>query len=151
MFGVGPQEMVLIGVLLLIVFGPSKLPSMARDFGRFVSEARHYMDEYKSELVSSVEEEDESPGQEKTFDLAIREGEMSPDKITVDEGDQVKLRVNSDSPIEFHLRGYSFLIEAEPGDPGELSFHAVISGRFEIEDHNSDPHEVLGELLVQPR
>jgi Tat protein translocase TatB subunit len=150
MFGIGPQEMVLIGVLLLIVFGPSKLPSMARDFGRFVSEARRHMDEYKSELVSSVEEEDESPEQEKTFDLAIQEGEMSPGKITVDEGDQVKLRVSSDSPVEFHLRGYSFLVEVEPGDPGELSFYAVSSGRFEIEDHNSDPHEVLGELLVQP-
>jgi Sec-independent protein translocase protein TatA len=149
MFGVGPQEMVLIGLLLLVVFGPGKLPSMARDFGRFVSEARLYIDEYKSELVSSVE--DESPEQEKTFELAIQEGEMTPAKISVDEGDQVNLRVTSDSSIEFHLHGYGFFAEVEPGDVGELSFYAAISGRFEIENHDSYPHEVLGELLVQPR
>jgi Sec-independent protein translocase protein TatA len=35
MFGVDLQEMVLIGLLLLIVFGPHKLSSMAWDFGRF--------------------------------------------------------------------------------------------------------------------
>jgi hypothetical protein len=45
---------------------------------------------------------------------------------------------------------YEDEFEAGPGDPGELSFEATISGRFDIENHNSDPHEVLGELLVQP-
>lgn len=89
--------------------------------------------------------------QEKTFDLAIQASTMTPDEITVDEGDQVNLRVTSDSPIEIHLHGYDLYAEAEPGDPGELSFDATISGRFEIENHNSDPHVVLGELLVQPR
>jgi TatA/E family protein of Tat protein translocase len=149
MFGVGPQEIVVIGLLLLVIFGPSKLPSMARDFGRFVSEAHRYIDEFKSQLVSSIE--GETPEQEKIFDLAIQEGAMTPDEITVDEGEQINLRVTSDSPIEFHLHGYDFSAEAGPGDPLELSFDATIAGRFEIENHNSHPHEALGELLVQPR
>lgn len=47
----------IIGVLFLIIFGPSKLPQMARDLGRFVSDARRSMDEFKGELLSSDDEE----------------------------------------------------------------------------------------------
>lgn len=61
MFGIGGQEMIIIGLLFLVVFGPSKLPQMARDLGRFVSEARRSMDEFKGELLSG-DEEDEDKG-----------------------------------------------------------------------------------------
>lgn len=53
MFGVGVQEAVIIGLLFLVVFGPGKLPGMARDFARFVSEVRRHLDEFKSELTST--------------------------------------------------------------------------------------------------
>lgn len=56
MFGVGFQEMLLVGLLLLVLFGPSKLPQMARDFGRFVNEARRSVDEFKEELMSEEPE-----------------------------------------------------------------------------------------------
>ncbi len=56
MFGIGVQEMVLVGLLYLVIFGPSKLPDMARDFGRFVSEARRSVEEFKDDLVSEEEE-----------------------------------------------------------------------------------------------
>jgi sec-independent protein translocase protein TatB len=54
-FGVGVPEMVIIGLLLLVVFGPKKLPSMAQDLGRFVSEARRSVEEFKKDLVSEGE------------------------------------------------------------------------------------------------
>jgi len=50
------QEMVIVGLLFLVIFGPSKLPAMARDLGRFVNEARRSVEEFKKDLVS--EEED---------------------------------------------------------------------------------------------
>ena len=56
MFGVGVQEMVFIGLLFLIIFGPSKLPQIARDLGQFVNEARRTVDEFKQDLI--LEEED---------------------------------------------------------------------------------------------
>lgn len=90
-----------------------------------------------------------SDSAEQTFDLAIEEGTMAPDEITVGEGEQVTFRITSDRPVEFHLHGYDLVEEVEPGEPAELSFDATISGRFEIEDHNTDT--VLGVLLVQPR
>jgi Tat protein translocase TatB subunit len=54
-FGVGAPEMVVIGLLLLVVFGPKKLPGMARDLGRFVSEARRSVEGFKKDLVSEGE------------------------------------------------------------------------------------------------
>ncbi len=55
MFGIGVQEMVIVGLLLLVIFGPSKLPEMARDVGRFVSEAHRSVEEFKEDLVSEEE------------------------------------------------------------------------------------------------
>ena len=52
MFGIGGEELVVIGLIFLIVFGPSKLPSMARDLGRFVNEARRSVDEFKTEIMT---------------------------------------------------------------------------------------------------
>ena len=56
MFGVGVQEMVFTGLLFLIIFGPSKLPQMARELGQFVNEARRAVDEFKEDLI--LQEED---------------------------------------------------------------------------------------------
>ncbi len=59
MFGIGGQEIVIIALLFLVIFGPSKLPQMARDLGRFVSEARRSIDEFKDELTAASDEEEE--------------------------------------------------------------------------------------------
>jgi Tat protein translocase TatB subunit len=58
-FGIGGQELIIIGLLFLVIFGPSKLPQMARDLGKFVTEARRSMDEFKGELLSDEDDEDE--------------------------------------------------------------------------------------------
>ena len=57
MFGVGFQEMLLVGILFLVLFGPKRLPQMARDLGSFVSKAQHMVDELKTDLMSEVEED----------------------------------------------------------------------------------------------
>ena len=62
MFGIGPQELIIIGLLALIIFGPGRLTSMARDLGRFVNEARGSIDELKFELESAGEDRDERLG-----------------------------------------------------------------------------------------
>jgi sec-independent protein translocase protein TatB len=59
MFGVGPQEMVIIGLIFLVIFGPGSLPKMARDMGRFVSEARRAIDDFKEEITVADEEDNE--------------------------------------------------------------------------------------------
>ena len=47
--------MVIVGLLFLVIFGPTKLPDMARDLGQFVNEARRSVDEFKKDLVSEEE------------------------------------------------------------------------------------------------
>ena len=95
--------------------------------------------------------ESSEPGetQEESVALAINGNNMSPAEVSVTEGDQVNLQITSDHPIEFHLHGYDLEEEVEPGEPGELSFEATMTGRFAIEDHDAETE--LGVLLVQPR
>jgi sec-independent protein translocase protein TatB len=71
MFGVGGQELVLIGLVLLIVFGPARAAQMARDLGSFAYKVRTSMEEFKAELTSVEEyelpehqEEDSKPSNE---------------------------------------------------------------------------------------
>ena len=52
MFGIGPQELLLLGLLVLLIFGPAKASGMARDLGRFVSGAQRSVDDLKSEFYS---------------------------------------------------------------------------------------------------
>ena len=51
MFGIGPQELLVIGLLILLVFGPIKAAGMAREMGRFVDGANRTVEELKSEIV----------------------------------------------------------------------------------------------------
>jgi Tat protein translocase TatB subunit len=59
MFGIGGQEIVIIALLFLVIFGPSALPRMARDLGRFVTEARRSIDEFREELTAADEDDEE--------------------------------------------------------------------------------------------
>jgi hypothetical protein len=86
---------------------------------------------------------------ERTFDVSINGGEMSPSDISVNEGDRVTLRLRADEPMELHVHGYDVEQEIEPGQPAELHFEADITGRFEIEDHETEKE--LGVLQVRPR
>jgi plastocyanin len=98
---------------------------------------------------SAPESSEAGETQEQPVALAINGNTMSPNEVSVTEGDQVNLQITSDHPIEFHLHGYNLEEEVEPGEPGELSFEATTTGRFAIEDHDTETE--LGALLVQPR
>jgi TatA/E family protein of Tat protein translocase len=69
MFGVGPQEIVIIGLIFLIIFGPSSLPKMAKDMGRFVAEARRAIDDFKDEITAAGEEDDDKADDKAERDL----------------------------------------------------------------------------------
>jgi hypothetical protein len=87
--------------------------------------------------------------QTREFDLEIRGDSMEPSKVTVAEGDRVVLRITSGSPVEVHLHGYDLERKVEPGESAKVSFEAELTGRFEIEGHNTE--EELGTLVVEPR
>src|SRR5437870_1724145 len=61
MFDIGLQEMLVIGVLALLVFGPSKLPELGRMFGRAMREFRRASDEFRSTVETNLNLNDTSP------------------------------------------------------------------------------------------
>lgn len=50
--------------------------------------------------------------QDRTFEVAIREGAMVPGEVAVDEGDLVNLRIDSEDSTDFHIHGYDVSAEA---------------------------------------
>jgi Tat protein translocase TatB subunit len=61
MFDIGLQEMLVIGVLALLVFGPSKLPELGRMVGRFMREFRRASDEFRSTVETNLNMHDIDP------------------------------------------------------------------------------------------
>jgi TatA/E family protein of Tat protein translocase len=64
-FGIGPLEFFLILVVALIVFGPGKLPELARQLGRAVREFRKASSElthdFRQEFEKELNAEPEKP------------------------------------------------------------------------------------------
>lgn len=65
MLGVGPTEIVFIALLYLLIFGPGSLPKMARDVGRFVTEARRAVDDFKDEITAANDDDDDEDDRKK--------------------------------------------------------------------------------------
>ena len=55
MFDIGFQEMLVIGVLALLVFGPGKLPELGRMIGRALREFRRASDEFRSTVETNLQ------------------------------------------------------------------------------------------------
>jgi Tat protein translocase TatB subunit len=53
MFGVGPEELVLILIIALIVLGPERMPKVARDLGRVVGDLRRTSDQLREEFLNA--------------------------------------------------------------------------------------------------
>jgi len=53
MFGIGPEEIMLIAVLALLVLGPERLPKVMRDMGRVVGDLRKTSDELREEFLNA--------------------------------------------------------------------------------------------------
>jgi sec-independent protein translocase protein TatA len=63
MGGIGGPELLLVFVVVLLVFGPRKIPEVARGLGRGLREFRRLSTEFQREmnLADALEEEDPAP------------------------------------------------------------------------------------------
>lgn len=62
----GTQELILIGLIALIVFGPRKLPEMARKLGSYMTEFKKLSGDFKSTWSEAIELENPNKPLEKT-------------------------------------------------------------------------------------
>ena len=59
-FNLGPWEILLILVVVLILFGAKRLPELARGLGLGINEFRDAVDSSKKEIIDRLETESES-------------------------------------------------------------------------------------------
>jgi sec-independent protein translocase protein TatA len=54
--GLGPSEMIFIGVALVLMFGAKKIPELARGLGKGIREFKDATKEVKNEIDKSIDE-----------------------------------------------------------------------------------------------
>ena len=54
-FGIGPLEILVVAILILLVFGPERVPSLMRDLGRSMRSLRKYYVAFSTELKREME------------------------------------------------------------------------------------------------
>ncbi len=61
MFGLGWQEILLIFVIALLIFGPRKLPEIGRSLGKAIAEFRKVSSNLSESIEKAIEESEEIP------------------------------------------------------------------------------------------
>ena len=70
MFGsIGPQEILIVLVIALIVLGPKKLPEMARSLGKGVKEFKEGINDDDTVDVAADEEDEDEPVSSRVHEL----------------------------------------------------------------------------------
>ena len=68
MFGLGPTELMIGLVIVLLLFGAKRIPEIAGSFGKGIREFKKNMNEVQSELAKPAEREALPPAQERTVE-----------------------------------------------------------------------------------
>jgi hypothetical protein len=84
------------------------------------------------------------------FDLVIKDGKLASGQsvMQVHQGEQVVLRISSNTSDELHLHGYDLHAQLTPQETAVLEFNANRTGRFTLELHQANTE--LGALEVYP-
>jgi sec-independent protein translocase protein TatB len=89
MFNIGPQELLLILVLALLVVGPERLPEIARTIGKGMRELRKAQDEVRKTIQINLDEpstaKTRTPRQLPVDAPATSEATGSPDEVSEDD------------------------------------------------------------------
>jgi TatA/E family protein of Tat protein translocase len=61
MFNIGPEELILVLVIALIIFGPKRLPEIGRTIGKALGEFRRASSGIRDEIQRGLNLEDDPP------------------------------------------------------------------------------------------
>ena len=119
MFDIGLQELILIFVIALLVFGPKNLPQLGRSLGRAMREFRRASDEFRSTIETNLQinEPDPSPS-------------VAPEPVAVATNvGTASAEALPDSVLDPHAPVEVGVLEAPPGEAfvaqrGARLFHA---------------------------
>jgi len=71
MFDIGLQELVLIFVIALLVFGPKNLPQLGRSLGRAMREFRRASEEFRSTIETNLQMNEPDPPPAPVVDTSL--------------------------------------------------------------------------------
>jgi TatA/E family protein of Tat protein translocase len=77
-FGIGFQELLVILVIALLVFGPKQLPELARSLGRGMAEFRRASSDLRQSLIEASGEERPAPAGQAPQTAAAPAAEPAP-------------------------------------------------------------------------
>ena len=61
MFGLGPTELIVILIIALVIFGPSRLPKVGQSVGQALKAFRDSTDKVQEEVQKSIDQADAKP------------------------------------------------------------------------------------------
>jgi Tat protein translocase TatB subunit len=108
------MEIMVVALVALIVFGPARLPEMARQFGKAISELKRQANEMRSDLGSSINFDDDT--------------EVADDSVAGDApGDKAENEATTEIPASElgHRPAVAKDVPTEPVAPPEKSVDEV--------------------------
>ncbi len=105
MFDLGMQELIVIFAVVLIVFGPKKLPELARSLGKGVAELKKALNGIKDQIDTEVKDVHAPPlskGLSDTFERVDLTGKIAQKK----ENDQPPLTGKTDDKTDKKTAGH---------------------------------------------
>ena len=119
MFDIGLQELILIFVIALLVFGPKNLPQLGRSLGRAMREFRRASDEFRSTIETNLQINELDPVPYKAPEPAVVEAAVGTGAV----------QALPDSVLDPHAPVETGGLEPPPGEGfvaqrGARLFHA---------------------------
>jgi sec-independent protein translocase protein TatA len=114
MLNIGPQELIVILAIALLVVGPSRLPELGRTLGRALRELRRAQEEVQSTLRTALNEPPPAP---------TPRAEPAPAEVRDDAGDGARPANSSTAAaVSEAVRAAE---QAEPAEPDEPAANEV--------------------------
>lgn len=114
---IGTPELLVIGLVALIIFGPRKLPELARTFGKTMADFRRSTDEFKQTWQQEVQFEESkkdtwSSNEIKTQEISDKENSISGSpKPKINEINQPEVKELEENLFE---QNFSVVKKSEP-------------------------------------
>ncbi len=141
MFEVGFMELALIFVVALVVLGPTRLPGLVRQVGRWIGKARAVARDFQRQLEQEANLEELNKFTERTRQQASTETTPAPPPEFSGAAPPTDPAIHTEpDPPSMASSGYPYGTPAEPAAPAESSSAAAPGGPQPGDDTYSHAH-----------